>query len=129
MQTIRGNSLLRDMKTMKSLLAVFAIVMLVVAGCKKEAPPTATVNGVTVDLPKLQQTFATAPQDLIVLVNQVGFGIRYNDYVKALSALDQLANNPNVTEPQKKVVNEVIEQVKKLAGAGATDAAPAQPAQ
>jgi hypothetical protein len=36
-----------------------------------------------------------------------------------------LANDPKVTEPQKKVVNDVIEQVKKLANAGAA-AAPAQ---
>src|SRR5229473_1952121 len=102
MQTLLGSSPVRKMPTMKSLLAVFAVAMLLGAGCKKEPPPTATVNGVTVDLPKLQQTFANAPQDVIVLVNQVGFGIRYNDFIKALSALDQLSNNPNVTEPQKK---------------------------
>src|SRR5260370_37738102 len=104
MQTWLKSSPVRMLWIMKSLLAVFAVGMLVLAGCKKEPPPTATVNGVTVDLPKLQQTFATAPQDVIVKVNQVGFGIRYNDFVKALSALDELANDPKVTEPQKKVV-------------------------
>jgi hypothetical protein len=45
----------------------------------------------------------------------VAFGVRYGDYPKALMALDQLSNNPNVTDAEKKAVNEVLEQVKKLA--------------
>lgn len=40
-------------------------------------------------------------------------------------ALDKLANDPNVTADQKKVVAELIDEVKKLAGA-APAAAPAQ---
>ena len=97
---------------------VIATVLVAFPGCKKAEPPaTANVNGIAVDLPKLQQAFANAPQDVIAIVNQVGFGIRYNDYMKALGALDQLTTNPSVTEPQKKIVNDVIEQVKKLANA------------
>jgi hypothetical protein len=39
-------------------------------------------------------------------------------------SLDELVNNPAVTEPQKKVVNEVIGQIKKVMG----QAPPAAPA-
>ena len=114
-------------RTLSYLISGILLAGLVVVGCgKKEPPPTANIEGVTVDLPKLQQAFTGAPQDVLVQVNNVGFGLRYKEYVKALAALDQLANNPNVTDPQKKVVNEVIEQVKKLAGAGPADAQPAQ---
>jgi hypothetical protein len=48
-------------------------------------------------------------------LTKVSYGVRYGDPVKSLMALDKLANDPNVSEPQKKVVNEIIEQVKKLA--------------
>jgi len=58
-------------------------------------------------------------------VTSVGFNIRYGKYEDALMALDKLANDPNVTEPQKKVVNQLIEEAKKLANA-APAAAPAQ---
>jgi hypothetical protein len=40
--------------------------------------------------------------------------------------LDKLANNTGITEAQKKVVNDVIEQVKKVMAAQAPAAAPAQ---
>ena len=43
------------------------------------------------------------------------YGVRYGDYNKALAELDKLANNASLTEPQKKIVSEVTEQVKKAA--------------
>jgi len=100
--------------------------LLIGSGCGKPAPPPAPqVDGVTVDLPKLNDAFANAGQETRTTVTMVGFNIRYKKFEDALMALDKLANDPSVTEPQKKIVNDVIEQVKKLAGA-APAAAPAQ---
>jgi hypothetical protein len=115
------------MKIMNLVFGVLAAVCLMAAGCgKSDKTPTAPdINGVTVDIPKLNQAFENASPELKTLTTQVGFSIRYGKYEDALMSLDKLANDPNVTEPQKKVVNELIEEAKKLANA-APAAAPAQ---
>jgi hypothetical protein len=108
-------------------VALLAANCLMVGGCGKgdQTPKAPTFEGVTVDIPKLNATFETADPEVKRVVTEVGFNIRYTKYEQALMSLDKLANDPKVTEPQKKVVNEVIEQVKKLANAGAAPA-PAQ---
>ena len=115
------------MKHILLVIAVAATVALSGAGCKKssDVPAAAQINGVTVDMPKLNEAFANSSQELRSTVTQVGFNIRYTKYEDALMALDKLANDPNVTEDQKKVVNQLIDEVKKLANA-APAAAPAQ---
>jgi hypothetical protein len=114
------------MKSIQLLLAFAAASLLVVAGCGKsdKTPMAPQLKGVTVDIPKLTEAFANSSQDLRSTATQVGFNIRYGKYEEALMALDKLASDPAVTEDQKKVVNTLIEQAKKLAGA--TPAAPAQ---
>jgi hypothetical protein len=115
------------MNTLKWFLALVVVAALVSAGCGKSstAPQTAEVNGVSLDLPKLNEAFANATPEQKSTATQVTIGVRYMKYEDALMALDKLANDPSVTEAQKKVVNTVIEQVKKLANA-APAAAPAQ---
>jgi len=104
------------MKKLTTLLALGAIALFVGSGCgKKETSAAPQVNGVTVDVPKLNEAFANASPELKGTVTQVGFSVRYGKYEEALMNLDKLANDPSLTEPQKKVVNEVLEQAKKLA--------------
>jgi len=115
------------MKMTKWLAVGLASVALGFAGCKKEdkIPDTQQVNGVAVEMPKLQQALSTTTNDEVRrLVTEAGFNLRYGDYMKSMMALDQLANHPSLTAEQKKIVNDVIEQEKKLAGGGAP--APAQ---
>jgi hypothetical protein len=114
------------MKTINLFPALIAAAFLLATGCGKsdKTPPAPQMNGVTVDLPKLTEAFVNSSQELKATETQVGFNLRYGKYEDALMALDKLASDPAVTEDQKKVVNTVIEQVKKLAGA--TPAAPAQ---
>lgn len=102
------------MKTLAYLL--FAVSLIAFVGCKKSEPTPsgAQIAGVTVDTPKLQQAFQGASPEIQSQVTQVSFGVRYGDYMKSLAALDKLANDPGVTEAQKKVVNEVLEQVKQV---------------
>ena len=115
------------MKTVNLLLGLVAATGLVAAGCSKsdKTPATAEVNGVTVDLPKLNEAFAEADPEVKRTATEVGFNLRYGKYEDSLMALDKLANDPKVNENQKKIVATVIEQVKKLANA-APAAAPAQ---
>ena len=112
---------------MNLVLGVLAAALLTVVGCgKSETPPAPQMQGVTVDIPKLTQAFENASQEIKTTVTSVGFNARYGKYEDALMALDKLANDPNVNEAQKKVVNQVIEQVKQLANAAPPAAAPAQ---
>jgi hypothetical protein len=94
------------------------------SGCgKSDTPPAPEVNGVIVDIPKLTEAFANASPETKAAVTQIGFNIRYTKYEDALMSLDKLLNDPSTTADQKKVVNQVIDQVKKLAG---STQAPAQ---
>jgi hypothetical protein len=95
---------------------------LAAAGCKKKAPavPPYTINGVNVDSPKLAQSFPTASPEVQAQLTAFQMSLRYQAYDKSLVALDKLANDPSLTEPQKKVVNEVIEQIKQLIAKGPT---------
>jgi hypothetical protein len=114
------------MKKTNWVALVLTAAVLGFAGCKKseKIPESQQVNGVSVDMPKLQQAFADTTNDAVRrLVTEAGFGLRYGDYVKSMMALDQLAANPDVTEAQKKIVNDVIEQEKKLAGGAPAPAA------
>jgi len=113
------------MKIINLLSGFAAATLLVAAGCSKsdKTPPAPEIQGVQVDIPKLTQAFQDAPDQLKATMTQASFNVRYGKYEDALMALDKLVNDPTVTENQKKVVNQVIEQVKKLAG---STAAPAQ---
>jgi hypothetical protein len=74
--------------------SVFCLaIALALAGCGKNAkamPPVA-LNGISIDLPKLQQSCGSSNP----------------------TVLGKLANNPEISESQKKTINDVSEQVKK----------------
>ena len=115
------------MKTVNLLLGLVAATGLVAAGCSKsdKTPASAEVNGVTLDLPKFNEAFAEADPEVKRTATEVGFNVRYGKYEEAMMALDKLVNDPKVNDNQKKIVNTLIDQVKKLANA-APAAAPAQ---
>jgi hypothetical protein len=107
------------MKRITFLPSILAAATLALAGCKKAAPaapPAPTAGGVTIDLPKLRAAFPTPNPEVRTCFSEASFGIRYEDYNKTLVALEKLAATPNLTEEQKKVVGEVVEQVKKASG-------------
>lgn len=115
------------MKIVNLVLGSIAATALVAAGCSKsdKNPPPPQMNGVTVDIPKLDQAFANAAPELKRDVTQAGFNIRYGKYEDALMTLDKVSNDPSLTPDQKSAVTQVIEEAKKLANA-APAAAPAQ---
>ncbi len=97
--------------------AVLLAGVVALAGCgqAKTTPPPPAANGVVVDIPKLQQAFATTTDNSIKEhLAQAAFGVRYGDYAKTLTELDKLTASPGLTEPQKQVVAEVIGEVKQV---------------
>jgi hypothetical protein len=112
------------MKKANLVMLPVLVAVLALAGCGKHKAPAPVMQGVTIDLPKLREAFATASPELHASVSDVAMGVRYIDYPRAFVGLDKLANTPSLTEPQKKVVNELIEQVKQLASKAAAPPAP-----
>jgi len=76
------------------------------------------------DLPKLQQAFPAATPEQQACLSQAGDGIRYSLYPKAIAALEKLAADATLSEPQKKAVADMMEGIKQ-----AMAQAPAAPAQ
>ena len=88
-------------------------------GCKKaevSAPPPGSIQmaGVNIDLPKLDSEFQNASPELQSAVTQIKTSFRGGRFVRMITELDKLSSNPSLTEPQKKVVNDVIDQMKQL---------------
>jgi len=87
------------------------------AGCGKKEPPTPPayeISGVKVDMPKLQAAFAGAPPELTSDINTATSMVRYGQYEKAMQSLDKLSSNPALNDAQKKVVTDVLEQLKQV---------------
>ena len=102
---------------------------LLLGGCGKSggsaAPPPAA-SGTTLDIEKLQQAFPSATPEIQDDIRKVKFASRYTQWKNAEEALDKLAAEPSLTDPQKQIVNDLMEQAKKLEAAAPTPAAPAQ---
>jgi hypothetical protein len=83
-------------------------------GCKKQASsaqPGTLEDGVA----QLRAALVnSSPQVQSNLYNGVVYNIRYEKYVNVLMALDSIASDPSLTDPQKKAVSNLIEQVKPL---------------
>jgi hypothetical protein len=116
------------MKAKQWLIALVAIAAAGLVGCgKPKLQQSQEVEGQSIDMPKLQQAFATSTnQEASQLVSQASYGLRYADYMKSMMALEQLINRPDITPEQKKIAEDVMAQVKKVAGTPAPGTAPAQ---
>jgi hypothetical protein len=103
-------------------LALIALVGLTAAlsGCgggdvTRSATEPIEVNGVKVDLPKLEESFATATEEQRAKLTDITSGIRYGQYTKAMMALEALSGDTTLNADQKQNVTTVFEQVKQLA--------------
>ena len=90
---------------------------LVLAGCGKPktvGPQAMEINGVKVDLPKMQAAFPIDKPEFADSINKIRMCVRYGKYVDALPELDKLAATPGLTDAQKAVVNAVMTQMKQV---------------
>lgn len=112
------------MKTITRLTALIAcgVLCLTAVGCKKSDQAGPTSN--TVDIQALQQAFTGAAPDISASIFKVVSAVRYSQYDQAIVELDKLSTNAQLTDPQKKVVTDTLEQVKKLMAAPPAGAAP-----
>jgi len=112
------------MKIQNILSAVVIALTLSLSACGKKAPPTPQyyeISGVKVSMPGLQAAFVGANPDLSAAVNDVTSDVRYGQYMKAMQSLDAVSTNPSLNDAQKKIVTEVLGQLKEVIGkAGAS---------
>ena len=112
------------MKATKYLLMILVVGVLALAGCSKsdKGPPPRQPG--RIDLSQLQQQFGNPAPEVAASLEKARFACRYRTFETAQPELDKLAQLPNLTEPQKKALEDVGEQIKTAVKAGA--AAPAQ---
>jgi hypothetical protein len=114
------------MNMTKWIMICLLAVALAPVGCsKKDSQTSGQPQAVTLDVPKLRAAFAAASPELKAqsddIIRNIEFG---RSYSAGLAALEKLAGAPDLTEEQKKVVADVMGQVKQMMGGGA--ATPAQ---
>jgi hypothetical protein len=77
-----------------------------------------------VDISKFQQAFPSPTPEQQSDIGKALQGLRYGMFPEVLAALDRLASDASLTEPQKKAVADMIQGVKQTMAK--TPAAPPQ---
>ena len=113
------------MKNTNYLLIILTAGVLALAGCGKsnEQPAPPPPAGM-IDFGALQRAFPNPTPEVAASLQKLRFTARYRQFDAAMVELDKLAQLPNLTDEQKKAVNDAIEQIKKT-----VSAMPATPAQ
>ena len=92
--------------------------MVAMTGCKKSEKqttgPRTQYLGVQVDWPKLDTEFTNAAPEVMATAAEIKRDFRYSLFPQAMVALDKLSNTPNLTESQKKLVNDLMEQTRQV---------------
>jgi cell pole-organizing protein PopZ len=88
------------------------------AACSKSSEadklPPMEVEGVNVDTPRLMAEFVNASPELQRPVNEAVTKIRYKQYLQAMMGLDEVLKRPDLNDKQKKLVAQVIDQLKEV---------------
>ena len=113
------------MNTTNCIPIILVAALLAFAGCGRSQPKTnqAQPGLPMTELPKFSEAFVSPTPAQQPTVSEAYRSVRYGQYPQALAALDKLASDPTLTEPQKKAVNDLIQSVKQ-----AMAQAPAPPA-
>ncbi len=111
-----------QMKTMSWLSVIILAGALALVGCGKSDKSAAQGMPQGIDLLKFQQAFPSPTPEQQGSLEKVISGVRYRLYPQALQALEKLATDQTLTEPQKKAVNDLIEGIKQTLSSAAPPA-------
>jgi hypothetical protein len=107
------------MRTAGGLLLIATVGLLALAGCgKSESSKPAAVPPGAIDLGSLQRAFPAPTPEVLTSLDKIRRGARYRQFAPVLAELNKLAQLPDLTEPQKKALSNVIEQVKVAINTG-----------
>jgi len=92
--------------------------LLLLGGCSKSGEPDKLppmeFEGVKVDTPRLMAEFLNASPELQKPVNDAVTKVRYRKYFEAMMDLDGALKNPGLNDKQKKLIDQVIGQLKEV---------------
>ncbi len=97
----------------------FCLAFLVSLGaCSKSSEadklPPMEFEGVKVDTPRLMAEFMNASPELQKPVNDAVTKMRYKQYLQAMMALDEVLKDPGLSDQQKKLLAQVIGELKEV---------------
>ena len=106
------------MKTHVAFGAFCVAILLLAGGCGDSAQsdklPPMQINGVNVDISQLTTEFSKASPELQSGVNKGVTEVRYKRYLQGMMELDAVLNKPGLTDKQKKLLTQVIGQLKEV---------------
>ena len=76
--------------------------------------PPMEFEGVKVDTPRLMAEFVNASPQLQTPVNEAVTNMRYRKYLEAMMGLDQVLKSPGLNDKQKKLITQVMDQLKEV---------------
>ena len=100
------------MKSFHWLSVLIAATLLGLLACKRDAPPVHKY-GLKVDVVKLESELANSSPGVQSHVALLKHALRYSKFPEAIAELDYLANSPELSQPQKKLVEDLLEQTKQ----------------
>ena len=113
---------------MRTALGGFAIgvaFLLTVVGCGKPTTGAPTSGeSQAINATEFRPAFATTSPEIKAIVDNVMMSIQSSLYPDALASLDKLANISTLTEPQKKVVANLTDQLKRKQAGTASKPSP-----
>jgi hypothetical protein len=101
----------------KWFLTLVVPLLLGFAACRKApAPvdPSTEYFGIKVEWPRLDTEFANPTQELRDNLAMIKRFFRLGQIPRARAELEKLASNPALTEPQKKLVNTLLDQTRQV---------------
>ncbi len=104
---------------MRILWSSFCLALLLLPGAcsnsgSSDKLPPMQINGVNVDISQLTAEFSKASPELQNRVNQAVTNVRYTKYVDGMKDLDEVLNSPGLNDKQKKLLTQVIGQLREV---------------
>ena len=95
-------------------LALFVLLGACSKSSESDSLPPMEIQGVKVDTPRLMAEFVNASPQLQKPVNDAVLKVRYQQYLQAMMELDAVLKSPDLNDKQKKLIAQVLEQLKAV---------------
>ena len=100
------------MKRFNWLSVLMAATLFGLLACKRDAPPVRQY-GLKVDVLRLESELGNSSPAVQSHVALLKHALRYSQFPEAIAELDYLANSPELSQAQKKLVEDLVEQTKQ----------------
>ena len=105
--------------SMRFLCGGFCLALLLIwSGCSKSIEadklPSMEIEGVNVNIPQLAAGFANSAPEVQSKVAEAVTKVRYKRYLPAMMDLEETAKSPGLSDKQKKLITQVMDQLKEV---------------